>query len=133
MCRKSYLTPSENAELRRLVRLERSVAGTLRQLESVLASRTFSRARRSARDFLGFVVCKVLLGQDDQIKEMTIAIRVFRESTEFDPLDNSKVRVAAFALRRRLATYYANEGAHDRIGIGIPIGTYVPRIESHVH
>lgn len=75
-----------------------------------------------------FVVSKVLVGHGNQIKEMTIAIQVFGESTAFNPLESSKVRVAGLALRRRLAAYYAHEGARDPVKIILRVGTYVPRI-----
>lgn len=98
------------------------------QVERILASDTFVRTQREARSFLAFIVAKQLLGEADQIKEMTIAIRAFRESAKFDPLESSKVRVAGFSLRRRVAAYYAGEGRRDLIEIVIPTGTYAPRI-----
>ncbi|MGH9198252.1 MAG: hypothetical protein ACRD1T_21275, partial [Acidimicrobiia bacterium] len=78
--------------------------------------------------FLTFVVAKKLLSHDDQIKETTIAIRVFGESADFDPMESSKVRVAGSDLRWRLSTYYAGEGRNDPVELQIPLSTYVPAI-----
>src|SRR5262249_47749515 len=59
---------------------------------------------------------------------MTIALRVFRESAAFDPMESSKVRVAVSDLRRRLAEYYDLVKQVDPIEISIPVGSYVPNI-----
>lgn len=123
-----YLNQFEKTRLEELQRTQAFVREALHQLERILDSSCFTRVQTKTRDFLAFVVSKTLIGQAEQIKEMIVAIRVFRESTDFEPLENSKVRVAALALRRRLAEYYADEGAGDPIEIVIPIGAYVPRI-----
>jgi TolB-like protein len=125
-----YLKPAERSQLQKARFAEPSIDETIRQLDRILASRTFARVQRRAKDFLGFVVAKKLLGHTDRVKEMTIAICVFHESAEFDPLESSKVRVAASDLRRRIAAYYANEGQQDSIEIIIPTNTYVPEIRN---
>ena len=123
-----YLNDAERARLQERRLAEPFIDETLHQLERILTSLTFARIQHRTRDFLGFVVSKTLIGHADEIKEMTVAIRVYHESADFDPLENSKVRVAGVALRRRVAAYYVREGAHDPIEIVIPVGTYVPRI-----
>lgn len=126
--RRDYLTRSERFALRKLSSRVPLIRHILRQLERVIVSRTFERAQNTTKDFLAFVVSKALIGGADEIKEMTVAVRVFCESTSFDPLENSKVRVSGLALRRRLACYSAHEGARDPIEITLPVGSYVPRI-----
>src|SRR5438093_1262952 len=96
-----YLTSIERRELDRLRRSNPLVDAAVHQLERILQSQTFARVQRKTMDFLAFVVSKTLIGRRDDIKEMTLAIRVFKESADFDPLMNSKVRVAGLALRRR--------------------------------
>lgn len=125
-----YLKPAERSQLQKLRFAEPFIDQTIRQLDRILASRTFGRVQRRSKDFLGFVVAKKLLGHTDRVKEMTIAISVFHESAEFDPLESSKVRVAGSDLRRRIAAYYANEGQRDPIEIIIPPATYVPEIRN---
>ena len=122
------LNQSERARLEKFRLTQPFVAEALRQVECILTSTKFTRVHARTRDFLEFIVAKALIGHADQIKEMTVAIRVFHESADFEPLESSKVRVAGLALRRRIASYYAQEGARDSIEILIPIGTYVPRI-----
>jgi hypothetical protein len=100
----------------------------LGHLSTVQASVTFSRVGRTTRAFLFFIVALSLLGRSDRIKELTVAARVFGENAQFDPLIDSKVRVAGVALRRRLARYYATEGQRARLRITIPVGTYAPRV-----
>lgn len=119
---------AERSELQKLRLAEPFVDEALRQLDRILASQTFARVQRRAKTFLRFVVAKKLLGDADQIKEMTIAISVFHESAEFNPMESSKVRVAGSDLRRRIAAYYASKGRQDPIEIVIPPATYVPEI-----
>src|SRR5262245_2872297 len=103
------LNQAERIRLEQVRLAEPFVHKAIRQLERILASDTFVRTQRRAKDFLAFVVAKQLLGEADQIKEMTIAMRAFQESSGFDPLESSRVRVAALALRQRVAIYYARE------------------------
>jgi TolB-like protein len=128
-----YLCPAERSRLHQLRLTEPLVSDTLSQVERILASRSFARVHQTAKDFLGFVVAKKLLGHADRIKETTIAICVFHESAEFDPLLSSKVRVAGSGLRRRIAAYYAKEGKQDLIEITIPAARYAPEIRDRRH
>ena len=123
-----YLDPKEQAQLQALRLTDSFVDETLRQLDRILASPQFERVQQRAKDFLGFVVAKKLLNSVDDIKEMTIALRVWKEDTDFNPILNNKIRVAAGDLRDRLAEYYGGEGKNDPIEIGIPKGGYIPEI-----
>lgn len=122
------LDPADQARLEALRLSDSFVDGALCQLERILASQKFVRLQQHARDFLGYIVGMKLLGQADQIKETTIAMAVFGESADFDPLENSKVRVAGSDLRQRLAEYCKHEGQNDPMEITIPVNTYVPDI-----
>jgi len=57
-------------------------------------------------------------------------VEVFHRGASFDQDSDSIVRVEANRLRRRLAEYYAAEGASHSLRITIPVGQYVPRFES---
>ena len=46
-------------------------------------------------------------------KEYQIATEVFGRPGDFDPHQDSMVRVQVARLRSKLAEYYASEGAHD--------------------
>ncbi len=98
------------------------------ELETVLRSELFSRAPTLAH-LLSYLCEKTFAGESGQIKEYSIAVDVFGRRDSFDQDVDSIVRVQANRLRKRLAEYYAAEGATDRIQICIPIGQYVPQFE----
>ena len=123
-----YLSQEEQAELMALRLRDPFSQATLIQLDRILASETFRRVKRNAKDFLGYVIAKKLLGREDDIKETMVAVHAFGESADFDTAIHTKVRVAAANLRQRLAGYYVGEGQDEPIEIAIPMGTYVPEI-----
>lgn len=98
------------------------------ELKSVLSAPEFMRAPKLAH-LLMYLCEKLFAGEASQIKEYSIGVEVFRRGSSFDQDSDSIVRVEANRLRRRLAEYYANEGASHVIRITIPIGQYVPRFE----
>jgi hypothetical protein len=96
-----------------------------REIEHVLSSSVFRGSKR-CHDFTNYVCVKTLQGASGTLKERTIAIDVFgRRRTEAFGDDNI-VRVGAREVRKRLALYYAGEGAEDPVRIDLPTGTYVP-------
>lgn len=98
------------------------------ELRSVLDAPEFARAPKLAH-LLTYLCEKLFAGEANQIKEYSIGVEVFRRGSSFDQDSDSIVRVEANRLRRRLADYYANEGASHVIRITIPVGQYVPRFE----
>ena len=98
------------------------------ELESVLSSQEFVRAPRLAH-LLSYLCEKLFAGEANQIKEYSIALEVFNRGAWFDQDSDSIVRVEANRLRKRLAEYYAGDGASHTLQITIPIGQYVPRFE----
>jgi Malectin domain len=98
------------------------------ELETVLRSELFSRAPTLAH-LLSYLCEKSFAGESAQIKEYSIAVDVFGRRDSFDQDVDSIVRVQANRLRKRLAEYYAGDGAKHRIQICIPIGQYVPQFE----
>ncbi len=103
----------------------------LRQVERILASRAFLNVRRS-QEFLRYVVMKAADGQEDEVKEYTIGIQVFRKSPDFDPRIDTLVRTEASRLRSRLERYYATEGTGDDLVVEIPKGHYVPQFSRRI-
>src|SRR3569833_1281017 len=98
------------------------------ELESVLNSQEFVRAPRLAH-LLSYLCEKSFAGEANQIKEYSIALEVFNRGSSFDQDSDSIVRVEANRLRKRLAEYYAGDGASHTLQITIPIGQFVPRFE----
>ena len=96
-----------------------------REIEHVLSSSVFRGSKR-CHDFANYVCVKTLQGAAQTLKERTIAIDVFgRRKTEAYGDDNI-VRVGAREVRKRLALYYAGEGAENPVRIELPTGSYVP-------
>jgi hypothetical protein len=75
---------------------------------------------------LSYLCQKLFDGQAHQIKEYSVGVEVFHRGESFDQNSDSIVRVEANRLRKRLATYYAAEGAEHPLQITIPLGQYVP-------
>jgi Malectin domain len=95
------------------------------ELACVLRSKEFARAPRLAQ-FLGYLCEKLFAGEAGQIKEYSVGVELFGRGVEFDQDSDSIVRVEANRLRKRLAEYYAGEGAGHALQIVIPLGQYVP-------
>ena len=96
------------------------------ELETVLASASFSRAPALSR-LLAYVCEQFLAGQGEYLKEYTIGTAALGRGATFDPEHDSVVRVMATRLRRRLATYYAEEGAGHKLRIQLPESGYSPK------
>jgi TolB-like protein len=97
-------------------------------LTRVLSSASMMSSGRH-RKFLSFAVEETLAGRADRLKAYTIATGAFGRADDFDPQQDSIVRIEAGRLRRALEHYYLTDGAADRLRIVIPKGTYVPRFE----
>lgn len=76
--------------------------------------------------FLRFVVAETLEGRGDQLKGYTIGTGVFGKDKDFDPEQDSLVRIHAGRLRRLLRVYYLDHGKNDPIHIDIHKGGYHP-------
>jgi hypothetical protein len=99
---------------------------TLRHLDEVLNSSAFASSKR-CQEFLRYVVCTTAEGRADQIKERTIALEVFGKGIQFEPSEDSLVRVKAREVRKRLAEYYES-APESAMRIDLPVGSYVPQI-----
>ncbi|HZF38258.1 MAG TPA: hypothetical protein VE715_05520, partial [Blastocatellia bacterium] len=97
-----------------------------RQMELILDSKHFRQAK-SLDKFLRYVVAKSLSGGENELKEFTIGLEVFHRGADYDPRQDAVVRVQANALRKRMASYYQEEGAGNELIIEMPKGHYVPR------
>jgi hypothetical protein len=106
--------------------LDEPDAAEIRQeLERIIASRVFRGSKR-CQSFLQFVITRTLEGESKNLKERTLAIEVFGRDESEDLTDDSIVRVGAREVRKRLAQYYVDEGAHDAVRIELPAGSYIP-------
>lgn len=69
------------------------------QLDRIFAYEEFSESER-LKEFLEFVIQETLAGRGARIKSTTIAQEVFGRGEDFDPQQDSIVRVEAGRLRR---------------------------------
>jgi len=95
------------------------------ELEAVLSSPHFVRAPKLAH-LLAYLCERLFAGETNQVKEYSIGVEVFHRGAGFDQDSDSIVRVEANRLRKRLAEYYAADGAGHSLQITIPLGQYVP-------
>lgn len=96
------------------------------EADAVLASETFQRAR-NLRQILAYVCEQYFSGETRNIKEYNIAVEALGRGADFDPNEDTIVRVEGSRLRRRLREYYATEGAAHAVQLLLPTSGYVPQ------
>lgn len=99
------------------------------ELDRVLASRWLT-ASHQLSTLLRHVVEATLAGETDRLKEYSLGIEVFHRNAGYDPRNDAIVRVQASVLRKRLASYYENEGSASPVRITLPRGGYVPEFQT---
>lgn len=90
-------------------------------LEKVLSSQEFSGSEKYQK-LLRYLVESTIDGNIP--KEITIAFEVFEIDVKSDSASESNIRVYIHNLRKKLDSYYANEGKEEKIKIIIPKGRY---------
>ena len=93
------------------------------QLERILQSKTFQRAKR-LRSLLHYVVTAATSGHSSG--QSQTARELFGKGEDFDPSIDPVIRVQFGRLRRALTNYYSTEGSEDSILIEIPSRRYTP-------
>ena len=96
------------------------------ELERVLSSPEFAGSDRH-RCFLSYIVEETLAGRADRLKAYNIATAAFNRGADFDPQQDSIVRIEAGRLRRALDHFYLTDGRDHEIQIVVPKGSYVPQ------
>ncbi len=91
------------------------------QAQKILASGALGRSRSYAR-LLEFLMECTLEGRTP--KEHEIATTVFNRGPDFDPGQDSMVRVYAHHLRQKLDNYYSSAGSSEPVRIIVPKGEY---------
>jgi hypothetical protein len=94
-------------------------------LERISASSELKRAAR-LREFLTYVVQRSIEDEHVQVSENEIGVHVFGRPENYDTAIDNIVRVNASELRKRLAVFFASEGAREPVLIEIPRGSYTP-------
>jgi hypothetical protein len=105
---------------------EPSLSEVRNELQVLLAARLFQQSRGLAK-LLRYLCAKAMVGDAEPITEYTIAVDVLGKLRDFKESKDAGVRVEVHRLRKRLAEYYEQEGAHHSIRIVIPTGQYTPQ------
>jgi hypothetical protein len=95
------------------------------ELQRILSSPQFRRATKLHR-FLELVCDYKFQDRTQEINEYLIATAVFGKGPQFDPNEDSLVRVQAREVRRRLGEYYQNDGRSSKVVVSLPLGGYCP-------
>ena len=90
-------------------------------LQKVLTSEHMEKSEASQR-LLRYLAERAL--REETPKETEIAIDVFGRDASFNSAEESLVRVAVRALRRRLNDYYTGAGQQDEVHFDVPKGGY---------
>ena len=104
---------------------EPSIEERLALIERVAASEQFSRSAR-LRDFLLYVGRQSLKKGSTEIHEQEIGAKVFGRDDSYDRAADTIVRVNATELRKRIDSYFAQNGANEPLIFEIPRGIYKP-------
>jgi len=100
-------------------------ADVCQTLEKVLSSKYFVHAHKK-RQFLNVVCDFYLKGRAHELNEYVLAYDVFGRDNTYNPSADPIVRVVAHEIRKKLESYYQNEGAGDEIRMELPAGSYQP-------
>ena len=95
------------------------------QVQRIVMSEGFRRSARMER-FLTLAVERTLMGHPEDLKEYSLGRDVFNRGEQYDPRQDSIVRVEAQRLRRKLREYYDSCGKNDPIIVEFHAGSYVP-------
>lgn len=100
-------------------------------VQRILESEPFRRSAKM-REFLAYVAEHTLDSDVDSVTEQQIGVAVFNRPADYNPGDDSIVRVQARQLRSKLAEYFAGEGRNEPVLVRIPKGGYVPAFQSRL-
>lgn len=116
--------PEAKAEIKPEVKPDMQQDPRWELVQRIIASSHFARSPLLSR-FLLFVAAEALQGRGDEISEHQIGVQVFDRPADYRTLEDNIVRNYARQLRKRLAEYFAGDGAEEW-RVDIPLGGYVP-------
>jgi len=106
--------------------LQTTKAQVLAHLDRMCKSPSFESSKR-CQQFLRYIVLETVEGRGGFIKERNIATEVFGKGIDFEPGEDSVVRVKAREVRKRLTEYYESSPPNG-LRIELPLGGYAPRL-----
>jgi hypothetical protein len=105
--------------------ISESIAAEQEELGWLLTSGALGRSQNLAR-LLTFICEKHFRGEDQEVKEYSIAVEALGRRSDFNAQTDTIVRVTAHTLRKRLQEIYQGEGAGHGVHVLIPAGQYLP-------
>lgn len=96
---------------------------TRAEIDRIIDSHTL-RSSEALRRLLRYLADQSLSSNADQLKEYTIGVDAFGKSANYDPREDSTVRIQVGRLRQKLAEYYQGEGKDDPILVELPKGHF---------
>src|SRR5258708_30189739 len=96
-----------------------SVEDQKREVQRILRAPQFRRAAKLQR-FLELTCDYYFQNRSGDINEFLLAVEVFGKGPDFEPSEDSLVRVQAREVRRRLREYYQNGGKSSGLLLGLP-------------
>jgi hypothetical protein len=97
------------------------------QVERILRSETFRNAE-GLRRLLQFLAERLAAGEADHLKEYSVGVDGLGKPPDYDPRQDSTVRLQVGRLRLKLAEYYMSEGRLDPLIIELPKGHFKLKI-----
>lgn len=98
-------------------------ASVVEQLDRICGSESFRQSRQSVK-LLRYLVEHSLEGSEEALRERAIGSTLFGREPKYDTNEDSIVRVSVAEVRKRLARYYHEAGADQRLEMSIPVGSY---------
>ena len=95
-------------------------------VELLLHSASFDRADQLRR-FLRYVCDLEFSGRGSEVSEYLIGVEALGKPAAYSTTEDSSVRRAAHALRRKLEQVYAGELSEAPVRVELPLGGYQPR------
>lgn len=92
-------------------------------VERILQSETLRNAD-ALRRLLAYLAEKSISGEADQLKEYVIGLEAFGKPPDYDPRQDSIVRLQVGRLRQKLTEYYLSEGKDDPVVVDLPKGHF---------
>jgi hypothetical protein len=93
------------------------------QTQRIVDSKPF-KSSAIHRELLSYLAEKSLAGAGDELKEYAVGVDCLGKPTEYDPRQDSSVRMHVARLRQKLDEYYRTEGSADPIVVELPKGGF---------
>jgi hypothetical protein len=93
--------------------------------QRIAHSSVLSRATQ-LREILLYIVRQAILYPETPVRDVDIAQRALGRRGDFNPTDDSIVRVQIAHLRRKLEHYFSNDGKDESTVLSIALGSYEP-------